>query len=84
MGKGAILELHVGVEVDLGGFGRFVAQPEGNDGEVHPARQKVHGRRVTKGGTSASPESQAGLCRFNKEKDGSPPARPPPRPPYAA
>jgi len=41
------LEREVGLEVHLGGFDRFVAQPEGNDGAVYARLQQFHGRRVS-------------------------------------
>ena len=39
-GEGLFLDGHVGVEVDLGGFGVLVAEPEGDDGGVHPSFQE--------------------------------------------
>ena len=42
-------EPHVGVKVDLGRLGRFVAKPKGNDAEINAALKQSHGRAVPKG-----------------------------------
>ena len=39
-GEGLFLDGHVGVEVDLGGLGVLVAEPEGDDRGVHAASQQ--------------------------------------------
>ena len=45
-GEGAFSGLEVGVEVDLGGFGGFVAEPEGDDAAVDAALEEGHGGGV--------------------------------------
>ena len=37
------LQLHVGMQIDLGGLDRFVSKPESNHGTVDPILEKVHG-----------------------------------------
>ena len=49
MGKGLLLELHVGVQVDLSRLRRFVAKPESDHAQVHTAPEQVHGCRVPQG-----------------------------------
>jgi hypothetical protein len=41
-----LLELHIGVEVDLGCFSRFMAQPKSNDTEIHTTAKHRHGGTV--------------------------------------
>jgi len=36
------LQLHVGMQIDLGGLDRFVSKPESNHGTVNPILEKVH------------------------------------------
>ena len=42
-----LLQIHVGVDVDLRGFYRLVAQPKRDDSDVHSPTEKVHGSRVS-------------------------------------
>jgi len=42
-----LLELHIGVEVDLGCFSRFMAQPKSHDTEIHATVKHRHGGAVT-------------------------------------
>ena len=44
----AFLQLHVGMQVDLGCFGRLVTEPECDYGQVHSTSQQIHGGRVPK------------------------------------
>ena len=43
MGKSFLLESHVRVQVDLGRFNRFMAEPESDYAQVHPASEQIHG-----------------------------------------
>src|SRR5205814_9904600 len=47
-GEGLLLDGHVGVEVDLGGFRGLVAEPEGNDRGVDSGVQQRHGGGMPK------------------------------------
>lgn len=49
MSEGSLFQLHVGVQVDLGRFRRFVAQPESNDAEVDASMKQRHSGRVAQG-----------------------------------
>jgi hypothetical protein len=46
MGESLLFELHVGVQVDLGGICRFMAEPEGDHAQVHTTPEEIHGGRV--------------------------------------
>jgi len=46
MGEGAFLDPHVGVQVDLGRLGGFMAEPQRDDGEVDAAPEQGHRRGV--------------------------------------
>jgi hypothetical protein len=41
-----LFEGHVGLQVDLRGGDRFVAEPQGDDGDVDPGVQQCHGGGV--------------------------------------
>jgi (p)ppGpp synthase/HD superfamily hydrolase len=42
----AFLQLHVGMQIDLGRLRRFVAEPKSNDAQIHTTMQQGHGSRV--------------------------------------
>lgn len=65
MGKCALLELHVRVQVNLGCLGRFMAEPESNDGKVNAASKQRHGCGVTKsmGCNSLGFQRRTGMAR---------------------
>ena len=48
MGKGALLELHVRMQVNLSCLRRFMAEPKSNYGQVNSASKQRHGRGVAK------------------------------------
>ena len=48
MGKCALFELHVRVQVNLGCLRRFMAEPKSNHGQVNSTSKQRHGRGVTK------------------------------------
>ncbi len=43
----AFLELHVGMQINLGCLRRFVTEPESDHAQVHTAPEQVHGCRVS-------------------------------------
>ena len=49
MGKRALFELHVRMQVNLGRLRRFVAEPKSDHRQVDSASQQRHGRGVPKG-----------------------------------
>jgi len=49
MGKGLLLETHIGMQVDLGCFRRFMAEPECDHAQVYTVLKQVHGCRVSQG-----------------------------------
>jgi len=49
MGKGLLLEPHIGMQVDLGCFRRFMAEPESDHAQIHTVPEQVHGCRVPQG-----------------------------------
>lgn len=65
MGKGSLFELHIGVEVDLRRFSRFMAEPKSDHAEVHTPPQQRHGDAVSQGmwRDLFRPERRAGLPR---------------------
>lgn len=63
MGQRLLLDSHVGVEVDLGGFRRFVAEPKGDDTEVYPSPQEVHGGCMAEGVWGHLLPQKRGTCQ---------------------
>ena len=48
MSERLFLETHVGVQVDLCGLRRFVAEPQSDHAEVHTVAQEIHGCGMSK------------------------------------
>ena len=49
MRERAFLELHIGMQVDLGRLRRFVTEPKGDHAQIHSPPQQAHGRCVPQG-----------------------------------
>lgn len=52
MGKGLLLQSHVGMQIDLGCLSRFMAEPEGYHAQIHTPPEQIHGYRVPHMGSS--------------------------------
>ena len=48
MGKGALFELHVRMQVNFSCLRRFMAEPKSNYGQVNSSSKQRHGRGVAK------------------------------------
>ena len=42
MGECSLLDLHVRMQINLGGFHRFMSEPESNDAYIHASSEKSH------------------------------------------
>ncbi len=49
MRQRTFLQLHVGMQVDLGCLRRFVTEPKSDHAQIHSPPQQAHGRRVPQG-----------------------------------